>query len=316
MNRRLLRFSIVLGLFLFVSSLRAADHVIIVTDDPDQVFFHDDITIQVGDTITWQNIAGTHNVVADDASFTSGAPTAAPWTFTRAFQTVGPISYHCALHEDDGQVGRIYVRQARAANEVAVTINAWDMQRTAAPLSEGGFTTFTRRDGTFQSSVRLPSGVQITGLELSACDSNLEPGGTNVSLVYCPEPNGGCQGIASVTSIAQAGSDFCRVFGTDVAEGTIVDNLNNTYALRVMTFGGDGFRSVKVFYEKVLSPAPATATFGDVSPGHIAFRAIEALAASGITQGCGAGQFCPSQTLTRAEMAIFLARAFGLFWAN
>ena len=47
---------------------------------------------------------------------------------------------------------------------------------------------------------------------------------------------------------------------------------------------------------------------------YIYFRAIEALAASGITGGCGNGNFCPSQPVTRGEIAKFLANALGLYW--
>jgi hypothetical protein len=44
------------------------------------------------------------------------------------------------------------------------------------------------------------------------------------------------------------------------------------------------------------------------------FRAIEALAASGITSGCGGGNFCPNDVVTRAQLAKFLALALGLHW--
>ena len=39
---------------------------------------------------------------------------------------------------------------------------------------------------------------------------------------------------------------------------------------------------------------------------------IEAIAAEGITNGCGTGQYCPDRAVTRAEMATFIARAFDL----
>jgi hypothetical protein len=39
---------------------------------------------------------------------------------------------------------------------------------------------------------------------------------------------------------------------------------------------------------------------------------INALAYSGITGGCGAGQYCPQGTVSREQMAAFLARALGL----
>jgi len=52
----------------------------------------------------------------------------------------------------------------------------------------------------------------------------------------------------------------------------------------------------------------------DVPTNYWAFKAIEALADSGITTGCGGGNFCPDQSVTRAQMAVFLAKALGLHW--
>jgi hypothetical protein len=53
------------------------------------------------------------------------------------------------------------------------------------------------------------------------------------------------------------------------------------------------FSAVKIFYRLQVSPAPGSATFGDVPVSHPFFRAVEALAAAGITSGCGSGNFCP-----------------------
>ena len=93
-----------------------------------------------------------------------------------------------------------------------------------------------------------------------------------------------------------------------------------TYWLRAYDGGlGDsttGFSGVSIWYRLQISPAPASATFTDVPVGSFGFKHIEALAASGITAGCGGGQFCPNNTLTRAEMAIFLAKALGLHWPD
>jgi len=57
-----------------------------------------------------------------------------------------------------------------------------------------------------------------------------------------------------------------------------------------------------------------TPTFADVPATNLYFRAIEALAASGITSGCGGGNFCPDQPVSRGELAKFLANALGLHW--
>ncbi len=60
------------------------------------------------------------------------------------------------------------------------------------------------------------------------------------------------------------------------------------------------------------TPPPATGVFGDVSPGYWAAAWIETLAAEGITGGCGGGNYCPEAVVTRAQMAVFLVRTFGL----
>jgi subtilisin-like proprotein convertase family protein len=57
-------------------------------------------------------------------------------------------------------------------------------------------------------------------------------------------------------------------------------------------------------------PPPATGTlFGDVGAGDFAAAWIEQLAADSITSGCGGGNYCPNDSVTRAQMAVFLLRA-------
>jgi hypothetical protein len=61
-------------------------------------------------------------------------------------------------------------------------------------------------------------------------------------------------------------------------------------------------------------PSSSGNTFGD-DDGSVFESAIESLADAGITKGCNPpanDRFCPGQSVTRGEMAAFLARAFGL----
>ncbi len=76
------------------------------------------------------------------------------------------------------------------------------------------------------------------------------------------------------------------------------------------------FGGVELNWKRMVSPAPATATFNDVPVGHWAFQFVEALAASGITAGCGGDNFCPDDTVTRAQMAVYLSAALGLHYPN
>ena len=74
------------------------------------------------------------------------------------------------------------------------------------------------------------------------------------------------------------------------------------------------FGWVEVWWRRSVSPAPGSPTFNDVPTNHPFFQFIEALAASGITGGCGPGIYCPDNPVTRGQMAVFLAKALGLHW--
>ena len=52
--------------------------------------------------------------------------------------------------------------------------------------------------------------------------------------------------------------------------------------------------------------------FGDVATDYWAAAFIKQLVAEGITAGCGNGNYCPEQPVTRAQMAVFLVRTFAL----
>ena len=60
------------------------------------------------------------------------------------------------------------------------------------------------------------------------------------------------------------------------------------------------------------SPPAASGVFNDVPLNHWAVRWIEQLAAEGITNGCGSSNYCPDTPIDRAQMAVFLVRAFDM----
>jgi len=59
-------------------------------------------------------------------------------------------------------------------------------------------------------------------------------------------------------------------------------------------------------------PTASGTMFGDVPAGSFAADWIEDLANAGVTSGCGGGNYCPNSNVTRAQMAVFLVRAFNL----
>lgn len=302
---------------------RAAEISVTVTSTPEPLFIPRYVTIQVGDTVTWKNVDGTHNVVSDDGTILSGFVAPAPWTFSWTFTSAGTVPYYCEIHGNIGGVGQsgvVFVRPAHPANEIAYERSAWDFHAVVPGTATASGPEDLMRSisgaaggNELRAGMQLPSGAKITGLEVTGCDESASADLT-ASLFECPDPTGPCTTIATVSSTGSPGCDF---FATSV-DGPNVNNIGNTYGLSVQ-LGSDNklrFRNVRVFYKRVLSVAPATATFGDVPTTHLFFRAIEAMATSGITQGCGSGNFCPNDTVTRASMASFLARALGLFFPN
>ena len=80
------------------------------------VFTPATLTVNVGDTVTFINGGGFHNVVADDGSFTSGVPDTA-WQLAVTFTKAGTVGYHCNVHgaPGSGMFGTITVQDAPPA---------------------------------------------------------------------------------------------------------------------------------------------------------------------------------------------------------
>ena len=160
--------------------------------------------------------------------------------------------------------------------------------------------------------VQIPTGVIIDAIKLSDCTVNAGDlvitlldnganGAANVPIVNITDPGGGCGTISADASYLYTQSAhhplyFVLFWGSSSFDGTVK------------------FNNAQVYYHRVVSPAPVTATFADVPTSDFGFQYVEALSASGITGGCGGSNYCPDSPVTRRQMAIFLAKALGLHW--
>jgi hypothetical protein len=206
--------------------------------------------------------------------------------------------------------------------ESLYNVNAFAFDSLASGFSwqtGDGFSRYLTSGDEWIAGLTLPSGALITGIEIQGCDSSAT-GRLLVALVR-QEINDGFEAVSLVGSILHTGgpeTPGCGNFTETFATPVTVANENAGYFIDVQQGGAtDGsvrFMAVRVRYRLQVSPSPGSATFGDVPTSHVYFRAIEALAASGITRGCGGGNFCPNGNVTRGELAVFLARALGLHW--
>jgi hypothetical protein len=163
----------------------------------------------------------------------------------------------------------------------------------------------------FYSGVDIPGGAVIDYLGLN---ENTDTPGVITAELFRRDPFGALTPLASVSSagLSQWAVDFHGGLGiTWTGDGL------ETLVLKVTCLSNPNpqfFGFVELLWRRSVSPSPAAATFNDVPTSHPFFQFVEALAASGITAGCGNDNYCPDAPLTRGQMAVFLSKALGLHW--
>ena len=116
---------------------------------------------------------------------------------------------------------------------------------------------------------------------------------------------------------SEPASDFLRLYVDGVKKGEWSGTLDWNQAGTFITAGS---HTIAWKYEKNNSGSAGSdaawidsvelpTTFNDISSTSTFFDYINALKDAGITSGCGSGNYCPSQTVTRDQMAAFIVRA-------
>jgi S-layer homology domain len=126
---------------------------------------------------------------------------------------------------------------------------------------------------------------------------------------------------ADVFASSNSGYTSACVSGFSYPFHTVADidgqgQANVTFQTYVQLPTSNGLGAVRIFWRRRISPAPGSPSFGDVPASDAAYQYIEALVASGVTAGCGGGNYCPDSALTRRQMAVFLSKALGLHFPN
>jgi hypothetical protein len=166
-------------------------------------------------------------------------------------------------------------------------------------------------NGYFIGTPHLPSGAKLLTVYVEDC---VNTANSVYGWIYsCSPDGGGCSVLLAISTAPGCGFDTEDVSGS----GYVVDNgpFGNYLVIMLATTatdGSDSFAGVSVEYQLQVSPAPGSATFPDVPTSDFGFQYVEALVASGITAGCGGGNYCPDNFVTRRQMAIFIAKALGL----
>ncbi|MEQ8705401.1 MAG: DUF5689 domain-containing protein [Phaeodactylibacter sp.] len=93
----------------------------------------ENLTISVGDTVTWTNLNGFHNVNGDQSvypdnpeSFSNGGASISAWTYQYVFTIPGTYTYQCDPHAGLGMVGTVTVENAPAGNAALILTAVYD----------------------------------------------------------------------------------------------------------------------------------------------------------------------------------------------
>ncbi|MGY8868749.1 MAG: plastocyanin/azurin family copper-binding protein, partial [Methylophagaceae bacterium] len=132
------------ALVFFAGSSFATNHVVTI-DSPTNSFTPSALTIDVGDSVTWTNDAGFHNVNGDlstfqsnaDGSINSGAAGSSWVDYVWVCTTAGSYDYQCDPHASVGMVGTI------AANAPPVTCTLDEVTLTLYDSYADGGQTIT-----------------------------------------------------------------------------------------------------------------------------------------------------------------------------
>jgi plastocyanin len=144
-----------------------------VTLDLTNTFTPGTVSVFQGETVTWNNTGGFHNVKFDDGSYTQPAsPQSAPWTVTRTFTTPGSYRYYCQVHGGPGGVGMSGIVNVTAATGYARPKGATPLFASLTPAYKP-CTSANRTHGAPLSSGSCSPPVQVSDfLTVGTPDAN------------------------------------------------------------------------------------------------------------------------------------------------
>jgi PKD repeat protein len=261
-----------------------------------------------------------------------------PVTFTATASGRPPLSYNWALTPPDGAVTTtsgssfLWTPSTVGAHQLALTVsNLYGVRTATVPFSvipsvfgdvSPGFWASSPIETLYFSGLTGGCGTDVYG-HRSFCPGNsvtraeiavflgraLHPAPFNPSA-----PTGI---FADVARDHWAAGWIEQIYRDGISSGCSTTGSSRLFCPAALASRAEvAVLLVRAVHSVSFVPLPAIGVFADVPPFFWAAPSIEQLYRDGITAGCdGSGLlplFCPSRSLSRAEMAVFLVRAFHL----
>jgi plastocyanin len=202
--RRCLLIGVLLAVLGPAASARSATQT--VTADPSLQFTPSSVVINQGDTVTWNNNGGLHNVHFDDGSFIMPAsPSSAAWSVNRTFTSPGMFRYYCQVHgspNGGGMSGIVWVNgpgyaRPRGATPIRAALAPAYKPCTAANRTHGSPLAF--------GSCNPPTQVSDF-LTVGSPDSNGAQANSIGSVTIQTTASGDVRFISSLTDVRNKGN--------------------------------------------------------------------------------------------------------------
>ncbi|MCC6261345.1 MAG: right-handed parallel beta-helix repeat-containing protein [Anaerolineales bacterium] len=177
--------------------------------------------------------------------------------------------------------------------------------------------SLSKNGGLTQTMAPAPGSPVIAAGNNSTCElfdqrGVTRPQGTTCEIGAYEKLPGPYPTFADVPMNAFAWAQIESIYAAGITSGCSVTPLNYC-SDGVVTRAQMAIFLMKAIHGNSYTPPPATGTvFNDVPVNAFAAAWIEAFATEGITSGCGGGNFCSNQSVTRAQMAVFIQRTFNL----
>ena len=227
---------LICSLFLLAAHLHATNYDI---EAGNYYYFPQSLTVNIGDSVTWTNVQGFHNVNFVDNTITGNSfnnpvsfissPTASSFLYTHVFNVAGTYEYDCSVgsHAVDGMVGTIIVN-GQNVNIPDANFKAY-LVGTSANIN--GDTEIQVSEATaFNGAINCGfMGISdLTGIEAFTALTTLYCFNNNLSLLdvssnlaltflYCYNNQLTSLDVSNNTSLIQLGCEFNQLTSLDVS---------------------------------------------------------------------------------------------------
>ncbi len=184
------------------------------------------VNIKQGDTVTWTNLDGAnHTATADDSSWTS-LSLGQGGTYSRTFNDLGTIGYHCARHTS--MTAAVVVESAGPPSPTVAIITPVNNANYPAPTNVTIEATATAGGGSILR-IEFLSGNNSIGIVTNLPYRVISPFpvGTHILTARATDSGGGSNTSAAITiSVQGVGTTITNAFALPIAKSDLTIELS------------------------------------------------------------------------------------------